>query len=72
MARRTKPAEGDPARATGEFRELLAEAVRRARQEANKVSDPTAQARFETAAEVLDGLIRACDRAGQTAAPAWT
>jgi hypothetical protein len=68
MAKRAKTTEGAPSR----LRELLAKAVRQARQEAGEASDPKAQTLYETTAEVLDGLIRACDRAAQKSEPAWT
>lgn len=72
MSKRAKPAEGDPSQHTSRLRETLADAVRQARRNANKTSDPQLRALFETTAEVLDGLIRPCDHAEQELEPAWT
>jgi hypothetical protein len=71
MAKRAKNAEGSPSQRVSTLRDKLADAVRHARQEIEKVSDPKAQALLETTAEVLDGLIRACDHAEQKSEPAW-
>ena len=72
MAKRTKTAGSESHQRTSRLRDMLAEAVREARQEALKASDPKAQALLETTAEVLDGLIRAHDHAEQKSEPAWT
>jgi hypothetical protein len=53
------------------LREMLTEVSDHARQDVNKVSDPKAQALFETTAEVLTGLSRAYEHFEQSRAPAW-
>jgi hypothetical protein len=72
MAKRAKQPESNAGHATGKIRTRLADLVRSVRHDAERVSDPKAQALFETTAEVLDGLIRAYDHAEQKSEPAWT
>jgi hypothetical protein len=42
-----------------------------ARQDVTKTDEPKAQALFETTAEVLNGLITACEQYERAAEPAW-
>jgi hypothetical protein len=72
MAKRTRHAENESVPNHSRLREMLAEAVRQARQDVAKSTDPKQRALLETTAEVLDGLIRACDHAEQKSEPAWT
>ena len=71
MAKRMKHSEGDVSHHISRLRDKLAEAARYAKQDTSRLNDPKAQALFETTAEVLDGLIRACDHAEQKSEPAW-
>jgi hypothetical protein len=71
MAKRAKQSEADLSHHISRLRDKLAEAARYAKQDISKHDNPKAQALFETTAEVLDGLIRACDHAEQKSEPAW-
>jgi len=63
--------EGDPRHHTGKLKQMLNDAARHAREDATKVSDPKAQALFETAAEVLKGLAKAFEDFEQKREAAW-
>lgn len=76
MTDRTQYDEKDPRHHTLKLRQMLNNAVVQAREDVSKVSDPKAQALFETTAEVLKGLVKAFDdfetkdeRAWKTATP---
>lgn len=62
--------ENDPRHHTGHLKEMLQGLVDHARQDIGKISEPKAQALFETTAEVCTGLIKAFDDYQQKA-PAW-
>jgi hypothetical protein len=53
--------ESDPRHHTAKIKGMLDEIVRHVREDAGKVSEPKAQAIFETTAEVLLGLEKAYD-----------
>ena len=50
---------------------LRRHAMQHIREDVTKVSDPKAQALFETSAEVLGGLITAYEHFEQKSEPAW-
>lgn len=62
--------EDDPRHHTGHLKEMLQRLVDHARQDIGKISEPKAQALFETTAEVCTGLIKAFDDY-ENRAPAW-
>jgi hypothetical protein len=62
--------ESDPRHHTGHLREMLQTVVSHAREDIGKISEPKAQALFETTAEVCTGLIKAFDDY-EKKAPAW-
>jgi len=70
MTERSAYAEDDPRHHTAHLRELLQAGVDHARQDIGKISEPKAQALFETTAEVCTGLIKAFDDYDKKA-PAW-
>jgi hypothetical protein len=61
MADRMQFPESDPRHHTLKIQDLLVRARDHCREDVGKITDPKAQAIFETTAEVLDGLIRAYD-----------
>jgi hypothetical protein len=63
-------AEDDPRHHTAHLKERLHAVVDHARQDIGKISEPKAQALFETTAEVCTGLIKAFDDY-EKKAPAW-
>lgn len=62
--------ESDPRHHTAHLREMLQSVVSRAREDIGKISEPKAQALFETTAEVCSGLIKAFNDY-EKKAPAW-
>jgi len=56
---------------TPQIRQAFTELSQHLRKDIGKVDDAKAQALFETAAEVLDGLDRTFDHYEQRAEPAW-
>ncbi|MEI7036199.1 hypothetical protein [Fulvimonas yonginensis] len=67
----TPSASGDPREHTRKTKGMLREAMDHVREDVGKVSDPKAQALFETSAEVLDGLITAYEHFEQRSEAAW-
>jgi hypothetical protein len=63
--------ESDPRHHTIKIRETLNDVAQHAREDVAKVSDPKAQALFETTAEVIAGLAKSYDHFEQNAEPAW-
>jgi hypothetical protein len=53
--------ESDPRHHTANIKGMLDEAAQHCREDIDKISEPKAQALFETTAEVLKGLIAAYD-----------
>jgi hypothetical protein len=70
MARPTHT-ENDARHHTSKVRDMLDEVAQQARQEIAKVSDPRAQALFETTAEVVLGLRKAYDDFEEGTEEAW-
>jgi hypothetical protein len=64
--------ESDPRHHTQKLKQMLNETAEHARSDVSKVSDPKAQALFETTAEVLKGLVKAFEDFEQRREPAWT
>lgn len=64
-------AENDPRHHTANIRKMLTELVDHARSDATKITDPKAQALFETTAEVLIGIRKAFEDYEQRNEPAW-
>ncbi len=71
MIDRMQFVEGDPRHYTAKLKQMLSGIIEHARQDVGKVSDPKAQALFETTAEVLSGLEKAFEDFEQRAKPAW-
>jgi hypothetical protein len=63
--------ESDPRHHTAKLKQMLTETMEHARQDVAKVSDPKAQALFETTAEVLAGLKKAYEHFEQRSEGAW-
>lgn len=63
--------EPDPMHHTANIRDKLTELVNHLRGDSEKVSDPKAQALFETTAEVLIGLRTAFEHFEQRQESAW-
>jgi hypothetical protein len=61
----------DPREHTRKIKGMLREAMDHVRGDVPKVSDPKAQALFETSAEVLGGLIAAYEHFEQRSEAAW-
>jgi hypothetical protein len=64
--------ESDPRHHTQKLKQMLNDTAEHARRDVSKVSDPKAQALFETTAEVLKGLVKAFDDFEQKRERAWT
>jgi hypothetical protein len=71
MTDRMQYAESDPRHHTLKIKDMLNETMHHMREDISKVSDPKAQALFETSAEVLGGLITAYDHFEQKSEGAW-
>jgi hypothetical protein len=71
MVDRTQYAENDPRHHTEKVKQMLTDVINHARQDVHKISDPKAQALFETTAEVLTGLRKAFDDFEQRNEEAW-
>jgi hypothetical protein len=63
--------ERDPRHHTLKLKQMLNDTATHAREDVSKVTDPKAQALFETTAEVLKGLVKAFDDFEQKSEPAW-
>ena len=70
MTERPEYPETDPRHHSAHLQEMLQGVVTQAREDITKVSEPKAQALFETTAEVCTGLIRAF-KDYDMRAPAW-
>ena len=71
MADRAQYPLNDPRHHTANIRAMLEEIVHHAREDVGKVTDPKAQALFETTAEVLTGLCQAYKHAEEKSEAAW-
>jgi hypothetical protein len=63
--------DGNPRHHTQKMKQRLSETRDHMRSDIAKVDDPQFKAMFETAAEVLGGLIKAFDDFEQKNEPAW-
>lgn len=71
MSEPTEFPASDPRHYTPRIKQMLTETLELARKNVGKVSDPKAQALFETTAEVLAGLKKAYEHFEQRAEGAW-
>jgi len=71
MSDRARYDERDPRHHTQRLKQMLSDTAAHAREDVAKVSDPKAQALFETTAEVLTGLANACEDFEQRREKAW-
>ncbi len=63
--------ESDPRHHTANVKRMLNDVIAHLHSDINKVSDPKAQALFETTAEVLGGLTKAYDHFENQSETAW-
>ena len=71
MTDRMEFPESDPRHHTAKLKKMLNDTAEHARQDVMKITDPKAQALFETTAEVLKGLAKAFDDFERKNEPAW-
>jgi hypothetical protein len=71
MSDRMRFSEDDPRHHTVKLKQMLSDVVDHAREDVSKVTDPKAQALFETTAEVLIGLRNAYEDFEQKNETAW-
>ena len=63
--------EKDPRHHTATIKAMLTEVIEHAREDVEKVSEPKAQALFETTVEVLQGLVTAYQHYESNSERAW-
>ena len=68
---KTTSIESDPRHHTATIRRMLNDVIEHVRADVAKVTEPKAQALFETTAEVLNGLATAYEHYDAKAEPAW-
>ena len=71
MPDRMQYPESDPRHHTLKLKQMLNGAPNHAREDVSKITDPKAQALFETTAEVLNGLVKAFNDFERKNEPAW-
>jgi hypothetical protein len=71
MADRMQYSETDPRQHTAKLKSMLTQVIDHAREDVSKITDPKAQALFETTAEVLIGLRKAYEDFEEGTEPAW-
>ena len=71
MTDRMQYRESDPRHHTAKIKQMLTDVINHAREDVSKISDPKAQALFETTAEVLAGLRKAYEDFEQKNEEAW-
>jgi hypothetical protein len=71
MPDRNQYDETDPRHHTQKLKQLLNDTANHAREDVAKISDPKAQALFETTAEVLLGLVKTFEDFEQKSERAW-
>jgi hypothetical protein len=67
----TSPVDNDPKHHTQKMRQQLDETIAHLREDISKVDEPQFKAMFETAAEVLGGLVKAFRDYEQKNEKAW-
>ena len=68
---RSQHQESDPRHHTQKLKQMLKDTAAHAREDVTKISDPRAQALFETSAEVLLGLAKAFEDFEQKSEAVW-
>ena len=63
--------EGNPAHHTHKLKAQMRQVIDHLREDIGKVTEPKAQALFETSAEVLSGLVKAFDDYERKSEKAW-
>jgi hypothetical protein len=71
MANLKQNVAADPRHHISKIRKMLDDVAQHARADVGKVTDPKAQALFETTAEVLTGLAKAYEHAEHKTEAAW-
>jgi hypothetical protein len=71
MQNEGKASPNDPRFHTQNLKRMLTDVIEHARSDVQKITDPKAQALFETTAEVLTGLRKALEDFEQRNEPAW-
>jgi hypothetical protein len=71
MAEQMQYSESDPRHHTAKLKQVLRDVANHAREDLGKVSDPRAQALFETTAEVMIGLQKAYQDFEDRSEQAW-
>ena len=71
MPDRIQYPESDPRHHTLKLKQMLNDAANHAREDISQITDPKAQALFETTAEVLKGLMKAFHDFERKNEPAW-
>jgi len=71
MADQRQYPDTDPRHHALKIKSMLEAALQHMRSDVGKVTDPKAQALFETSAEVLNGLVAAYEHFEQRSEPAW-
>ena len=71
MTDRMRFDETDPRHHTLTLKQMRNDAAAHSREDVSKVTDPKAQALFETALEVMKGLVTAFEHFEQESEPAW-
>ena len=71
MAQEFRKGENTPQHHTAKIKDMLTGVIEHVRSDVEKVSEPKAQALFETTAEVLIGLRKAYDDYDQGTEKAW-
>ena len=65
------PLENNPIRHTHKIKAQMLQIIKHLREDVGKVTEPKAQALFETSAEVLTGLVKAFDDYEKKGEEAW-
>jgi len=71
MVDRMQYPENDPRHHTLKLKQMLNDTATHAREDVSKISDPKAQALFETTAEVLKELVKAFEDFEQRSESVW-
>jgi len=71
MTDRMQYRESDPRNHTAKIKQMLTDVINHVRENVSKISDPNAQALFETTAQVLTGLRKSYEDFEQKNEEAW-